>query len=377
MKKKMAILLIVVLCANGSWAAIGDIWDLSDVNDGVWASIDPTNLSEPNTANPVTVGDATWRFHATSQGTPHVRDTFPFPTVDWFFPELPQEGVGWLPVTPGGDGWHICMGRYASATGSSTNFKEGEVGGHAPAGVTWTTLTGGTFRIDCGAWSARTLSNGRWNRLKLTVAGVERYSKIVCDGLPDPGGTPFPECEGVSYVGSENALRPPSIVAVLNPNDTVNLDQIGVNGATWAGYILIIEEIDAEAGQLTINANPAVVDTVTPFVNTTGAVPVAVPIEIEASRYVNCDADDVYEFDHWEVVANATIDNLTEPLTNVTVLTDLEVAEITAVYNDDRTCGEDCYPVPLADVSTPPDCKTDLDDLRVLAEAWLSDVSPQ
>ena len=176
MKQKMVILLIVVSCASGSWAAIGDVWDLSDPNSGLMASIDPNDL--PSAANPVTIGDSTWRFHATSQGTPHVRDTFPIPSVDWFFPELPQEGVGWLPVEPPNGGWHICMVRFASATGSGTNYKEGDVGGHAPAGVTWTTLTGGTFRIDCGAWSARTLSNGRWNRLKLTVAGVERYVNV-------------------------------------------------------------------------------------------------------------------------------------------------------------------------------------------------------
>ena len=122
-----------------------NVWDLADD----WS----TNL------NPNPVAHASWTYRTGAA-------TYSGSLVNNFPGELPPN-TGW---TLTGENAHISLNKFtADAESLTTNFKAGEIGGHAPTGATWTTLTGGTFRIDY---------SGFMGRIKPLKDASERFQKI-------------------------------------------------------------------------------------------------------------------------------------------------------------------------------------------------------
>lgn len=110
---------------------------------------------------------------------------------------------------------------------------------------------------------------------------------------------------------------------------------------------------------LTIQTDPAFITTVSPFV---GQGQFSGSVELEAQRYVACPY--VYRFDHWEG------DGIADPnASQTTVFVDAPMT-ITAVFADDRKCGDECH-----DDQVPGDinhnCIVDLEDIAMLAANWL------
>ena len=138
-------------------------------------------------------------------------------------------------------------------------------------------------------------------------------------------------------------------------------------GSDWAGMKMRIEKADAD---LTITASPANVTSVTPYVNETQNQFIGIPISIEALRFVDCPTDSVMVFDHWVPGANTFVTDPYAASTTV-VVTAAGSADITAVYVDDRKCGDECHPIIPEDLNG--DCLVNLIDLSRLVSVWLND----
>jgi len=146
----------------------------------------------------------------------------------------------------------------------------------------------------------------------------------------------------------------------------------GINGSNLVGYYEDYEgvyhgfiytvppmlklTIEVEPNNVGINSiSPAVGD------HNCGAL-----VNINAERFVNCPA--VYNFDHWE-------GDVADPnAANTTVYMDSDKT-ITAVFVDDRQCGDECHPYPAGDISK--DCKVDFFDFAMVASSWLECTRPE
>ena len=348
MKRQMKVccsLLLFVLIISNSYGSPGDVYDLGDA---ILASVEPNTAlwGDPNTnQNPITIGDATWRFHEVTANTYIMPSVTPSVT---FNSELPAEGRGW-----GMD--HRCLVSYLS-TAALTNYQIGDVGGHGGTGATWTADAGGTFLIEYSAFNARTAHNGRNMAFTLTVAGVVEDTIDVPD-------TTYPDSFN-RYVGTP-IIREVAAGENITLNATAN---------DWMGIALTIKEIDASGGSLTIAVDPAHVNTVLPYVGTETQ-PVGAPIAINAPQYSDCPNNgEVRVFDHWVEGANVSITDLNSASTTVVIVA-AGTADITAVYTDGRACGDVCHPIISADLD--PDCVVNLLDFTVLANQWLTDNSVQ
>ncbi len=111
-----------------------------------------------------------------------------------------------------------------------------------------------------------------------------------------------------------------------------------------------------------IQVQPPDVTTVNP---SAGVYNMAVNTEyvLQAEDYINCPAVD--RFSHWLVDGVFYSD---EPELSMTATASISV---TAVFTDDRQCGDICHPVPRSDING--DCRVGVIDLSMLAEAWLTD----
>lgn len=90
---------------------------------------------------------------------------------------------------------------------------------------------------------------------------------------------------------------------------------------------------------LTIQTEPNDVNTVTP---SAGQHICSGLVDISAERFINC--PDVYSFDHWE-------GDVTDPNSaNTTIFMDSDKT-VTAIFVDDRQCGDECHPYPAGDVN--------------------------
>lgn len=333
-------------------------WDLSE---DMPKSVDPNNL--PSASNPVTVGAANWSyFNGASlfSAATRIENGAGAPTAT--NGEVPDEGFGWVNA---GANWQMMM-RFtvdADLTGSNgdkTSFVKDDVGGHTPISAQWETLADGWFQIQYGGYMARNMATaagnefGRTATFSVTVAGQQ----IVNEVLANDG----------DHNGSVNAFAGVT-VNKLAVNDLVVAAQ---NGEDWAGLQLTIDKLEPEA-DLTIVAG-GIVDTVTPFVGT-DAVPINVGIPINAPRYIDCPNDHVLEFVNWVADSNANITDVNAASTKVSIPA-AGAAQITAVYADDRVCGDECHPIPDADLSNPPDCIVNIEDLGIMSGVWLLDFQP-
>ena len=116
---------------------------------------------------------------------------------------------------------------------------------------------------------------------------------------------------------------------------------------------------------LTMQAEPAEVDTVTPPVGDHEYAE-GVKVNISAQRFVDC--PDVYVFSHWE-------GDVSDPYSaNTTVIMDTNET-VTAVFVDGRQCGDECHPYPEGDFDK--DCEVTFADFAFFASHWLECTKPQ
>jgi len=126
-----------------------------------------------------------------------------------------------------------------------------------------------------------------------------------------------------------------------------------------------IKLYDGPVHTLTMQTNPAFINTVTPSV---GSHDYAGCVNISAERLANC--PDVYRFDHWEGdVADANAAN---------TIVDMDANKVvTAIFVvDEPKCGDECHPnFLLADHNH--DCVVNFSDMAMLASRWLDCTKPE
>ncbi len=116
---------------------------------------------------------------------------------------------------------------------------------------------------------------------------------------------------------------------------------------------------------LTMQTAPAEVNTVTPA-SGDHQYAQGIKANISAQRFVDC--PDVYVFDHWEGDVN-------DPNSaNTTVLMDSDKT-VTAVFVDNRKCGDECHPYPAGDLDK--DCVVTFSDFALFASHWLDCTKPE
>ena len=289
----------------------------------------------------------------------------------WIYPKFPIHGQG--PVighmNDGGD----------DVPGDGMVPEEGWFFFHNPGGNAQTKgrmVLGAT--ID-GTWgdtgsSITAVPANKWSHVAVTYDGTN--CRYYFNGLPDGivssrPGTITPVTTSPIYLASEPGWD--SIPFSRMIIDELNLYNEVLNDAA------ILAEYNLNPlpyPELTISANPAYINTVTPYVGVQNIYNFGEAFAISAPQYVDCDNNgEVRVFDHWEAVENVSITDLNAASTTAVILLDAP-AELKAHYKDGRQCGDACHPIPVADLSDPKDCKVNLDDLRIMAQSWLDDTSP-
>ncbi len=116
---------------------------------------------------------------------------------------------------------------------------------------------------------------------------------------------------------------------------------------------------------LTMQTEPPEVNTVTPLPGD-NLYAQNVTANISAQRFVDC--PNVYVFDHWEGDVN-------DPNSaNTTIIMDANET-VTAVFVDDRQCGDECHPYPDGDTNE--DCEVNFRDFALFAVQWLECTKPE
>ena len=95
--------------------------------------------------------------------------------------------------------------------------------------------------------------------------------------------------------------------------------------------MLLVGVSSTPADELTILTDPSHIDTVAYDINQESSA------EIRADRFINC--PEVYRFEHWE---GPGVVDPNSPQTMVILNGD---TTITAVFSDDRKCGDECHPI--------------------------------
>lgn len=197
-----------------------------------------------NPAAPIGAGQ--WSYY--SGGALLTGSTSPATSATDLNSEVPDQATGWYKE---GSNW-IMAARFEvdnnpvapNGTGDDkTNFQTGHFGGHADTRARWTSLTGGTYKIDYLGYNARnqaTASPGEQGRQttflveQLDSAGAlitTIASQVITGGVED---------------GISNAVVGSSTVT-LAANESI---QIGHAGNEWSGYDLTVSIVPEPSSAL-------------------------------------------------------------------------------------------------------------------------------
>jgi hypothetical protein len=220
----------VLMPSSLLFAAPGDVWSLSGDMQVV------SNPSPPIDPGAPGGGTGVWTYYYNSPpGIPFPSSTTnPAADVNG---EVPDAGLGWY--WPAGN--HVMIVKFTTdfnppapnGTGNDkTNFKAGDVGGHATEGVSWTTNQPGNFLIEWLGYNARNQAiaspgqQGRTTNLRLIGPG-----DVVLDAKTIVGGG--------GYDGHANAYTNSKAMSLL-AGDTLYLVQ---EGSDWNGLDMRITQL--------------------------------------------------------------------------------------------------------------------------------------
>jgi hypothetical protein len=127
--------------------------------------------------------------------------------------------------------------------------------------------------------------------------------------------------------------------------------------------ISYIYEPISEPATLLVQTEPNDINTVTPSV---GQHTCSGWVDVNASRFVDCPK--VYCFDHWV----GDVEDANSANTRVFMNSG---KTITAVFRDNRQCGDECHPYPAGDIDK--NCIVDFNDFGLFALSWLECTKPE
>jgi len=224
---------------------------------------------------------------------------------------------------------------------------------------------GGVSRLDARDFSIVDISGGSVNHLYAWDSSVVDVSGGNVGWL-DTWGSPTVSFYGQNFRASggltlygDRVLGTTGLLAGEWFDGTPWVLNIGYNYPTAtilavpALYILTID----------VDPNDVGIDTVTPDVGTHSC---GGWVSIKAERFVNC--PDVYQFDHWE-------GDVTDPNSSSTTINMDANKSVTAVFVDERQCGDECHPYPIGDLDK--DCEVTFGDFALFASHWLDCTKPE
>ncbi len=147
---------------------------------------------------------------------------------------------------------------------------------------------------------------------------------------------------------------------------TINLYNAEPVDLTW--HHIVLHEVPVEQETLTVCVEPndVGIDTITPSIGQHGY-NINQMVLISAGQFIDC--PDIYQFAHWE--GDVTDANSA----NTTIFMDSNET-ITAVFVDDRQCGDECHPDDyFGDYNH--DCIINVEDFAEFALNWLVCTKPE
>jgi hypothetical protein len=240
----------VAVCAFGAavlmpgtlaFATPGDVWSLSGDMQVVSNPGPPIDPGAPGGSTGI------WTYYYNSPPGIVFASSTINPATD-VNGEVPDAGLGWYWA----DANHVMMVKFTTdsnppapnGTGNDkTNFKAGDVGGHATGGVSWTTNQSGAFLIEWLGYNARNQAiatpgqQGRTTNLRLIGPG-----DVVLDAKTIVGGG--------GYDGHANAYTN-SMMMSLAAGDALYLVQ---EGNDWAGMDMKITQVPEPTSALLAGA---------------------------------------------------------------------------------------------------------------------------
>ena len=353
--KNVLVLILAGVLTCSAYGAIGDSWDcglefgVATNPNGAWAyktSPGETLMVYTETANIFS------------------------PPPGWENVDTPHEGLyGWYPSFP---------------TPSGDLIDPNDFGGHNPWMVEWTSPVEGWIQISGAIWQ-RSFDNGKrlmqWSLRHNGSTFDNGYGlQDLITGVPVlglPGAALFEDGVG----GSTGLYRQVSIgdttdlITAGTPEAELPIPYTGPGAYEPWGTVCLakftIRQVDPDqlpTVTLTMAASPGVTGSqVSPAPGDYTYV-VGTPAPISASPYINCPT--VMAFDHWDGGA-------LNPLSaSTTVLMDTDKT-VTAVYVDNRACGDECHPTwPDVPTDLNGDCRIDVGDFGMLSLDWLNSTHP-
>ena len=211
--------------------------------------------------------------------------------------------------------------------------------GHSPFMTRWT-VPAGVEAVEAGLSYHQTWEPSRHMRMFIKHNGVNLATMESILPLDNTGAT------GVwTHFDADGST---GIKFNVSQGDTVDfvVDAYGSQSSNpgvgcTSSFRAWVKEVLVPDGLLTIMSNPGVVTTVSPYVNSIQNIRSGNPMDIGAYPMTDCSNNIRYVFDHWEINSNATIADVNNATTTVTVITP-GIAQITAHYTTTQSSFADC-----------------------------------
>jgi hypothetical protein len=333
----------VALLCGGLYGAVGDLHNALD---------EFSSTDNPN-------GD--WSYHVGHEWTytppePDPPVTYPYDTICDVF-----EAGGWQSTEPGA----LYMRIGGGGPGDEPNKIGDPLGMHSPFMTRYTVADANALEVGlsyCQTWEPTRQMNCIIKKNGSDIASILSIQPTNNDGISYTWTQFFPGegTQGFSFN--------------VDPGDTIDfvVDPVpGSPGCTSAftSWVREIQEVDTFL--LTVNANPAFIDTTVP--NGGPSEVTAGLVVITANPYYACqngDDNEIWEFDSWDAPSGTAIGNVLyftgSAGDNVT---------ITANYVITSECGDACHPYPGYDYDQ--DCIVGLSDFAIFAATWLECTQPE
>jgi len=203
------------------------------------------------------------------------------------------------------------------------------------------------------AQSSGGITAGNWHHVAAVYDGANII--VYADGV---AGSPVTRTAAIPVNTNNVVVGRRADGAFDHFTGTIDDVRIYSRALSAAEIIALAERREPNFVELTVNTEPAIVNTVTPLKGV-HIVEQNTQISLSAERFISC--PDVMAIDHWEGDVSDAGSGST------TILMDMDKT-VTAVYIDDSTCGDECHPLPLADMDG--NCEVNLVDFAVVAQYW-------
>jgi hypothetical protein len=179
-------------------------------------------------------------------------------------------------------------------------------------------------------------------------SGQSEAAAFDCSSLTVASMQQTPAYSDLRFTVSDSQLT--SSEAITKPTD---FSWVGSGAEIGPVY----EQVDVS---LTVSVSPDYVNTIAPAAGVYSVAP-GTAVNLSADDFVQCPY--VENFSHWE------LDGQVYSTDKETAVSPTDNINITAVFEDNRQCGDQCHPILDSDLNQ--DCFIDIEDISIIADNWL------